>query len=556
MKWIKDRERFLNEAKIRDVIFKKQAEVIKNLWGEKWLSYEEIIPTENIIQGKWKIEESDKNKILGAFFQCNMDKIFKIFSSLPDKFVEVAAKSIDIDLLNERNKAIFKDGLNMKKPTIDQIVIIFEPIFRKLNSVESASDKYISREPNGKPILGEDGKPIMLQKTPGDPIFTKNMVNINSFVSDYNNCYKEQIIKDPGVFANDRDIYSLRNLGVPAENRDYIVDFEIFNKDLYLKISHNPKDILNMSISKFYTSCQHLYGGGYRSQVLGNLFDPNSIPAFLTWETPIYIGDEKISDQLPLSRMVIRNIEQFDDKKKPIIFFDRAYPDRMKSTFDYIVGKYTKMVPSTDVVQYIFTPDINIGDEINPKPYMDRLPLEEKPFIGVNVKTLYLNRINDWSKLRVSPHAKIKELIIETTDLPDNLLNININPDWVKFKYLVIDTLKNFDKIKTKSIAFDKCKFGVNLFMDINNNNPDIEKIQIVSCDMSGIPDFSVFKKLEELHIVYTLNTLDELIKIIDNIKIKRLTISGDLLDSKSVKGYTSLLKGKGIKLEIVGPII
>ena len=32
MKFIKTRDNFLKEAKIRDVIFKKQADVIKELW--------------------------------------------------------------------------------------------------------------------------------------------------------------------------------------------------------------------------------------------------------------------------------------------------------------------------------------------------------------------------------------------------------------------------------------------------------------------------------------------------------------------------------------------
>ena len=39
MKWIKSREQYLNEAKIRDVILPRQAKEVAEVWGEKYLDY-------------------------------------------------------------------------------------------------------------------------------------------------------------------------------------------------------------------------------------------------------------------------------------------------------------------------------------------------------------------------------------------------------------------------------------------------------------------------------------------------------------------------------------
>ena len=554
MKWIKDRQKFLNEAKIRDVIFSRQAKEVGRIWGEKFLDYEEVTATTKIQQGRWKLSDEDKNKVLGKFFQCDMTEVYNVFSGVPDKFVDILAQSVNVDLLrDEKYKTILKDSLNIKSPTIDQMVIIFDSIFRKLAVSETNATEMIQKDENGRPIKDEAGNMIKIIKEKGAPVFTTNLVNINSFLDDYNRCYPED--KVSSSFQN-RQLDNLRSMAKEDHNHEYSVDFEVFNKDIYLVISHNPKDILNMSISKFYASCQHLYSGGYREQVLGNVFDPNSIPAFLSFETPMFWGDEKISDQLPLTRMVIRNIETFDEQSDVKTFFDRAYPDRMKDVFGEIVEKYTENRNTVnDSETYIFMPDVDTTDKVR-EPYMDRLRIKTKALIGRNTKTLYLNRLHDWSDTKISPDAKIKELVIETTDIPEDLFKMNINPDWIKFKYLTINTLSNFDRIKTDSIAFDKCKFETTIFDDINTINPDIKKLQIISCDLTGDLGFSMFKKLEELHVVYTLDTMQELKDLTENLSVKKLVLSGDLIKDKESKEYINSLRKSGIKVEVVGPII
>jgi hypothetical protein len=555
MKWIKDRNKFISEAKLRDVIFQRQAKEVSRIWGEKFLDYEEVTATDKITQGKWKLSEEDKNKVLGRFFDADMQVVASIFSNLPDKFADVLADSINIELIrDEKFKVIAKD-LNIKNPSIDQIAILFDSIFRKIAVSETMATEIIQKGEDGRPLKDEGGNMIKVAKAKGELVFSNNLVNINAFVDDFNRCFP-----DDKVSANfqEGNIQRLRSMASLDENRDYKVDFKIFDKDVYLSITHNPKDILNMSISKFYASCQHLYSGGYREQVLGNVFDPNSIPAFLTFETPIYWDNEKISDQLPLSRMVIRNIETFDAQSEAKIFFDRAYPDRMKDVFGDIVERYSGMketVEDRSSVTYIFTPDIDTEDKVR-DPYMDRLRIERKPYIGVNTKTLYLNRMHDWSNVKIAPDAKIKELIIETTDIPEDLTKISLNPDWVKFKYLTINTLSNFDKIKTDSIAFDKCKLDTSVLDEMNKVNPNIKKLQIVSCDLTGSLGFSQFENLEELHIVYTLDTIEELKDLTENLKIKKLVLSGDLIKDKESKIQVNQLRQRGIKIEIVGPVI
>jgi hypothetical protein len=559
MKWIKNREQWLNEAKIRDVILPRQAKELASRWGEKYLDYEEIEPTDKIVQGKWKLEDEDRIKVLSAFFDCDMDEVMKLFSSLPDKLNSVISESIDLKLLKEEEATVMNE-FNIQSPTVDQIVFIYEPVFRKLDINQTRSSEMIQKDENGRPIRDEGGNMIKIQKNPGDPIFTNNLVNINGFVEDFNRCYQEDNVNASGFSM--RSISQLRNLAKENYNRDYKYEYNIFGRDLYLEINHNPQDILNMSISKFYASCQHLYTGGYREQLLGNVFDPNSIPAFLVFDTPILWNGEKISDKLPLSRMMIRNIESFDEAKETKIYFDRAYPDRMKDgqfgdVFDEIVTKYTgmKSVDSSEV-RYLFTPDVSDdADEIR-DPYMDRLRIDRGKFIGVNTKTLYLNRIYDWSRVKISPKAKLKEVIIETTDVPENFLDIPMDLEWVKFKFLKIRTLSGFDKVKTDQIAFDKCKFDSNILNDVNSINPNISKLQIVSCDLTGQLTFSQFKNLKELHLIYTLDTLMDMKEALLNLHLDKLVISGDLINDKKSKELITDLRRSGTKVEVVGPQI
>ena len=568
MKWIKSRSRFVNEARIGDVINPEQAKRVKEKWGAKFLDYDEVEPTDKIKQGKWKLTEEDKNKVLSAFFSSgnstvNIAEVQKTFNTLPDKFAEIVNLSLaNIAGINagtkglERAKEVLQE-FDIKNPSIDEMVAIFEPVFRKLSN-ETGKEEMIQKDENGRPIMGEDNRPIKVAKEIGDPVFEKNMINILSFVENYNTYYPEHQV-DSSLFE-DRSLSNIINLAKDDINSEYKTSFKIFGRDIYLNISHNPKDILNMSISKFYTSCQHLYTGMYSSKVLGNVFDPNSIPAFLVFDTPIYNGDEMISEQLPLSRMIIRNIESFDGKDETKLLFDRAYPDRMKDgnwgdVFSEIVTKYTgmKAMENPYGATYLYTPDIAAQDEEDiENPYMDQnKDLIKGKYIGVNTKKLYLSSTYDWSKVKVAPNAKIKELIIENPDLPQNLLDIDLNLEWVKFKFIDIADLSGFNNLKSDSIAFDKCKITNDSVREFCAGK-QIKRLQLTSCDIDDL-DLSGLN-IDELQLLYTVD--NSLQSALGDAKFNKLVVSGDLMANKENKEFLNGLKRSGVKIETTGLVI
>ena len=564
MKWIRNRKKFLNEARLRDVILPTQAKAVAEKWGEKYLDYEEIEATTSIEQGRWKLTYEDKMKVFSTFMGCDMIQILDLFYDLPQAFVnhvsEVASDSIK--------------GIDIKRPTLDQLVLIYNPLFKKISVNDTLANNMISKDENGRPIKDSDGNMIRVEKTPGELVISNNLVNLPTILDDYNSLvskyvenklgdkYKKSDLLDENLFGNS-ELQSYVNAAKDDSNSnfDWKYDVEIFEKDIYLSIKHNPKDILNMSISKFYSSCQHLYTGICRSQLLSNVFDPNSVPAFLIFDSPIFDKKgEKLSDVMPMARMQIRKVETLDDNKDVKLYFDRCYPDRMEEVLPDIIERYTSNEndePDMGKYRYIYSPDIDYDDYEVDAPYHDRIgsSVVKKKRIGANIKTLDLKDLHNWSDMIIEPNNTLKELIIETTELPENLLDIKLKLEWVKFKYLKLDTLEPFNKISYNSIAFDKCKFNNNIFDEIARNTPEIKKIKLISCDNGGIPNFSQFKNLEELHFIYTLDTFKEVKKAIEGVNLKKLGISGDLLTSES-KPFFNSLKSKGIKIEVVGPSI
>jgi hypothetical protein len=555
MKFLSRRNQFLvEEAKIKDVILPRQAKEVESKWGSEYLEYEEIEPTDKIQQGVWKLDHDDKMAILSEFFNTDLKSMYKQFQALPDHFKTVLGDSIKTELFPPVDKDRYEsilENFNIQFPSIDSITILAKPIFRKISVGETKATEVIARDENGVPLKDEDNKIIKRSKDADEVIFSKNLVNINTFVSDYNDCFPSTKV-DADIFSSGyvRDVVNIAADDISQGS--YEVDYNPFSKDMYLYIKHNPKDILNMSISKYYSSCQHLYTGMYRGKVIGNVFDPNTVPAFVIFNTPIKWKDEVISEQLPLSRMMIRNLEAFDTNDSKI-FFDRCYPDRCKDSMDKIVEKHTQMTSTGGRGDtYYFTPDLpeDAAGNID-TPYMDRLGIDTKRYIGVNTKSITLTPNIDWSNVKVSPKAKLKEIIIQSSVLPSGLLDIPMKPDWIKFKFLRLKDLSVFKNLKSDSYAFDKCEFSGNVLSSLPE---DVKKLQIISCDTSRL-DLSKMVNIEELHLVYTLND-EDFIPSIRGLKMKKLVISGDLLSLSENKSYINDLKKQGVKIEIVGPVL
>ena len=170
MKWIKSRRKFITEeAIIRDVIMAKQIDRVKSQWGEKYLDYEEIDATENIKQGRWKLSEEDKRAVLGTFLTADLDNVFKIFENLPVKFVESLNASVDLDLLKGDSKwEKILNNFDISKPSINQISVLTDAIFRKISVGETQASEIILRDETGRPVMGEDGRPQKVRKIPGE----------------------------------------------------------------------------------------------------------------------------------------------------------------------------------------------------------------------------------------------------------------------------------------------------------------------------------------------------------------------------------------------------
>jgi len=556
MKWILSRKNFLNEAKLRDVILSRQKKAVEDKWGESFLDMEEIEATPKIIQGKWKLSEEDKRKALGEFLMADIDEVYKIFETLPEKFIEVFNSSIDLELLNDNAKKILTN-FDIKSPSVNQIGALTDSYFRKISVGETMAEEMIVRDSSGRPVMGEDGRPTKIGKAKGDVVFSKNLSNINTFVDDFNRCFPESKV-DANIFKSGHILRLVNNSKEDFGGDDYKVDIDIYGRDLHLYITHKAKDILNISISRFYSSCQHLYSGGQRSKLIGNVFDPNTCPAFLIFDAPIYnSAGDLINEVLPLSRMFIRNVETFDSDGSKI-YFDRAYPDRMQDIISEIVEKYSgneQTYESDDNRPYIFTPDLpnELLGKIN-DPYMDRLNVQRHQLIGKNTKKLDLGMYIDWSKTKISPEANLEELTISSTNLPENFFEIPMKPEWVKFKFLKLFSFKNFGKIKSEKFGFDKCILDSNVISELKENNTDLKCLQIVACDIKDL-DFSILKGLEELQLIYTLESSDS-ISALKDLGLKKLVISGDLVSSKSSKKLISDLRRSGTKVEIKGPQI
>lgn len=572
MKWILSRDKFLNEAKLKDVLNKPQIKRLKEVWGEKYLNYEEVEATDRIKQGRWKLSDEDRDMVINSFFKTDYAWVREKLASLPDKFAEVLTMSLSIDYNSFNREQIdrLKSGFegkefNIKKLQISQISCLNYSIFKSLNAGETKGNSIVVKDESGRPLRDENNNIIKKEKEPGEPSFSSNIVNLNTFITSYNNSYPEQKV-DASIFLNS-NIQNITNM--IADNPD-IIDFDLFGEhEMYLMIEHNAVNIMNMSISKFYKSCQELYfGGGHGTQymigLLMNVFDPNTVPAFLVFNTPYYNiterggKPEKLSDVLPLCRLLIRSIEPFNETSKTNLYFDKTYPERMSDVLHEMIQKYSDNRRSDEYTRYYpLAPDIQIDDFDNlGDPYMDNLSIRKGTRIGKNTKKLYLSNNIDWSNVIIDKSADIQELIIETPNIPSNFFNIKMSPKWVKFKYIKILNFIVFKNLTTDRIGFYQCELPGNFLNELYEVSPGIKSLSLGSVDNFNADELKLFKNLEELEIIYSLSYKDDLEKLLEGLNLKKLAISGDLLKDQKNKIYIESLRKSGVLVDIKGLVI
>ena len=71
----------------------------------------------------------------------------------------------------EKYSIIFGDNFESRKPTIDQITCLFEPVFRKLSVNDTKATSMIQKDENGRPIKDEEGNMLRVVKEAGDPVY-------------------------------------------------------------------------------------------------------------------------------------------------------------------------------------------------------------------------------------------------------------------------------------------------------------------------------------------------------------------------------------------------
>lgn len=368
MKYIFNFTKFVNEA-LRDEISDHHKDVLtNNIFKYKpeedteLDDLETIVPdevldsdipkkSENIREGIWKLSEEDKDRAIKIMFEIDIPLVEQMLGKFnpPEDFLKILKESatIEIDIL---------------KPSIKDIKNAYGNNFRLLNVNETKSDKKHSRDAKGVPLRDAKGNFIMMKKEIGEPVFTNNISDFNALAMSYFNCVNDDFY-NPYLSKEFKKIYS--KISAISQNK---FDIDILsNFDLELYISSKPSDMLNMSLSAFYDSCQNLYNGTWRHRITANLFDVNCKICYLRFNTPF---EDKTGNEIPFtsfSRCLIRNI-------KGKLYFDPTYPDlKGINIFHHsMITKYTGMLNNYSGDKYYYKKTVNGV----PGPYLDRLKNE------------------------------------------------------------------------------------------------------------------------------------------------------------------------------------
>jgi hypothetical protein len=374
------------------------------------------------------------------------------------------------------------------------------------------------------------------------PIFSNNKSNIFTFIKSFNTAFPQYAI-DLNEIMNDRVFQGLRE---PIMNFEENVN-DLVNSKLYLYITDKPADILRMSVSNFYTSCQNLYTGAANEQLLSNVFDENSKIAYLIFDSPYVDNQGNKHPFSPIARTIIR----VGENNK--IMFDQTYPNSMENEFYKIIEKYTQL--KNQGQQRSVYPYKNIG---LPAPYMDRYSLKstftyDKDEGDIRRESLagYLNTKPNNIEIIGDTHFEYNghEYLVYTEEEADEYAMDKLRTEW--YEYLNSETsfynlinLKVFniepiyklfrindDSLKKNNLTLQKflTKLNINTLQDFENylmNKAPIEDSQNKPQQFQTRLDFK--KEFLTREDVYNIDRIVDLFGYIKDVREATLSADGD----------------------------
>ena len=552
MKWIKRRKDFLAEAKVGELVSKRQAEVISKRWGKKYLDYEQVEPEPEIknIEGSWKLTPEQKYQVLDLFFKTDVKKAEQTFENLPTEFVRQVSAGLNHVVETESGREVeliaelMKDGIDFGNIGIEEIAALTNNVLPRIDVKTTVSNRRMVRDEDGLPIKGEDGQFQFEEKQVGEFEYYSGVYNLNSFAKDYDECMKKLGREDQVANRNfsSEQIGSIKSM-LTLDVKGHQADIKVFHKDAYVSILHDPQDILNISVSKFYASCQEFYGGSHVRSLLANVFDPNSVPAFIYLDSPVYDKEgELIAEKLPLARFFIRKIDMpkdFVDPSAPStkLFFDRVYPQRMSegensgiySLVEKVAG-IKRYLDSTDEdatrAVYVFAPDISSDDSLD-SPYHDTIRnVENKRTIGMNCKFLNITANSDWSNVLVRENNKIETMVISSPNVPANLFDLKYNLEKLTFVNIDITEMPDLSKFGTGDITLKDCRTNMDALSE-GLKDVELKRLRLINCDVAGMSFAGM--SMDELALESDTDGRT-LADVIADARINKLTVSDHLL--------------------------
>lgn len=366
---------YLLEA-LRDELSPEQIKALSRLYTPEKLKYilnqdtppkrlinnQDILPT-----GKWKLSEDDKIQVINTILNIDIkeyQKVLDVFSK-DKRFIALLLKTI-----KESTEMNFKRSIKRIGNPLELLSFVLSNRNLQFNGLDVAAfkgTKTPQRDESGEIIRDENGKPLLVD-VKGQLRFSDKPVDFAKFIEQYNAIFGKNY---PTDWASSKTLENVKQASIRG---GCTLDISYFNvNDLYLTILDQPSDILNMSLSKFFTSCQNIidikFSEKLRRQAIGNVFDDRLKVAYLVINEEAVYGDIRV----PYTAMSRALLRMLDDGK---VFVDRTYPgdsEGLRKVMTDIVQKYSGANTTTENPdRYDYTGIKGVD------PYFDKLSAVEK----------------------------------------------------------------------------------------------------------------------------------------------------------------------------------